>query len=305
VDASGSGIELWVASGDDDEQDSVELLTAPGGDERVLALRAVEALRARGLLVAPVPARPAEPAPAKPQAERPEKPGQSAASAASAGAGEAEDARPGAAEDEGEAEDEAETDDEVDQGSEPELEISEPELPPPPPPLLALELLPGLSISAGGLGPALGGALGVRLSLADRVALEVLAFAPLWAERLQGTAGEGSARVAPFLFMGGVQYALVRAPVELALNADGGALLLHTSGQASAPFASSSDSVVAAAGLFGASLRVALSATVRLSARAQVGLSTPRVTVRLGTRNAAEFGAPFALFGLGLDFSLL
>lgn len=306
VDASGSGIELWVASGAGDAQDSVEVLTAPGGDDRVLALRAVEALRARGLLVASVPtapARPGEPAASKPQAERPAKPAQSGGAAA-AGAEAARQATADQARRKADADADAEHEDEDQDEAETEPE-PEPALPPPPPPLLALELLPGLSLSAGGLAPALGGALGVRLSLTDAFAVEALGFAPLWSERLQGTAAEGSARVSPFVFAGGVQWAIVRAPLEVALIADAGALLLHTSGEARAPLESDSDSVFAAAGLLGASLRIPLAAAVRLSARAQVGLTSARITVRLGTRDAAQFGAPFALFGLGLDVSLL
>jgi hypothetical protein len=281
-------IELWVAQPVGSSEGTFEMLDVPGSrpDDRVLALRATEALRARGLRLDPViEAAPAaavqpepqaqaaaEPAPPQPAPTKP-LPVPVASEPASDGPVTASFESPS---------------------------FQQPE---PIPPRLALELAPALALSSGGLGPALDGFVAVRWRFAAALSISGFALAPIFSERLEEP--EGSARISTFIFGGAADVHVGGARWELRIGPGLGGVVSLMDGAASAPFKGVHQTVTAAAPLGHAAVRLALGHGWGLSVGALAGLTFPALSIVFAQRVAAHWGRPFAVFTLGIEAPLV
>jgi hypothetical protein len=273
-----TSIELWSRSAQSAEHGTIDLITVPDGEthgDEVLALRAVETLRARALALLPPPsARPAEPEP------EPDPEPEPSAPAAQPAPQTEEDALEPA------------------QAFTPEA----PEAAAPVTPQLWLELAPAVVLSPGGLGPQLGGLVSARAQLSAQVSIAGLAVVPLWRAELE--ADEGRARVATWLLGAAIDaHARLRA-WELSGGAGIASALTPMSGSAAAPFEGVDQLETSAAPFLRGSLQLELGGSLRACLRALIGFALPEVAVSFEERDVASWGRPFALLSLGVELPL-
>lgn len=284
VHADRAEVELWVARSAGPGS-GLELLDAAGagGDERVLALRVAEALRARGLRLEPaaepVPPQPqSQPRPPAPPAEiepPPPKPAPRVATLA--------------------AEPRAETlaDD-----------TSAPPAAPIVPPLLSLEIAPTVALGRRGLGPSFDGWLGVRLGLSTAVSIAAFGVVPIVSDKVSGN--EGSARVSTFLLGGTADLAWALARFRIRIGAGAAWVFSLMSGHSNqAAYTGQNQAIRAVAPLGRMSLSFALGAGWSVYAGAMVGVAFPAISVHFDKREVGRFGRPLAVGSLGLELPLL
>lgn len=277
-------LELWVAGAQPAADASTDLLSTAGSSDGELSLRVVETLRARTLALQGTQqtsgsndsATPEAPATAAPTNESAAPEPRSEASAGGKGATE-----PTAVAATGSVEDRT-------QRSYPRL---------------SLELAPAAAYSPGGLAPAFGGWLAVRVQPASLWSIAGFALAPLWSARLQ--ASEGSASTSLLLLGAGAFLHVIQSPFELDLGVGLGSAMMFTSGDARAPYTSNHDTILAPAPLAIPSLHLQLGGPFRAFARAIVGTTLPRMTIRFGDSDAAHWGTPFIAGIVGLEIALL
>jgi hypothetical protein len=318
-------VELWMARAQGAEAGALETLSVAGPrpNERVLALRVTETLRARWLKLAPAPAASASasglaPAVAEPTPRKPAQ-AQPAADPAPAAQQDAEPDAPAAARDretspqrertqapktQPDADvDEAEAREaEEEEEEEPEQESAAP-LPPLRVPQLWLELAPALALSRGGLGPALDVWASARLQLGGDWSLAALVIVPVWSEPVEEP--EGRARVSTLMIGGAADYLVGARPWQLSAGLGVASLLSLMSGTTELPFEGKDQIVPAVGPLARAALHLDLTAGLRLCARALVGASFPEIRVRFAERDAARWGRPFFVATLGIELPLL
>jgi hypothetical protein len=235
-------------------------------DDRVLALRATEALRARGLRLehrpmdepAPEPPPPPEPTPPPPvvaprRVHEPAMPGPPSPLAQVRG--------------------------------------------------LWLELAPGAALSPGGLTPAFDAWTSIRF---DRSAWSAgaLLLVPITDRRL--SAAEGSAQVSLFMTGAFADVALLRGTVQLNAGGGVGAAISRMKGSARPGYESADDTVWAAAPFVRASAQVEMGYGWRLTVGALLGTGLPRISVYFADREVATWGRPyFFVTTLGVAAPLL
>jgi hypothetical protein len=265
-DMRNGAIELWVARPEGAIQESLAAPSARAHDQ-VLALRAAEALRARGLPIGPIetpepppepprseptPAPPAPPLPPIDEGSTRTPPTRSADAAASR---------------------------------------------------VALALGPGLAMSPGGLGPVVIASPAVRLEL-GRWSFSALGFLPLGRTEVVGD--EGRARVATWLVGAGVDLEWARSTsVGFRGGLGVGATRTTMSGEAASGYRGVHDSVYAVAPFLRSSVLLDLGQSWRLGPSVLFGASLPRTRVAFGAREAASWGVPFVMFGLTLELAAL
>jgi hypothetical protein len=169
-------------------------------------------------------------------------------------------------------------------------------------PGLSLELAPAMTYSPGGLQPALDGWLGLRLQLAKTWSAAAFALVPIWSEPLSDSAGTST--ISSLLFGAGACLDISRSWFELGLNAGVGGIILFTSGDAQAPYEDGDDTAFATAAFLGPSVSLPLGGRFRAFARAIVGATLPRLTIRFANRTVARWGAPFVAGSLGIELEL-
>lgn len=278
-------IELWVAEPLGSTDGTLELLEVEGlrPDARVLALRATEALRARGRKLerasaSPMQRPPSPPtlapplAPVSPPAQAPQPPAPTTSDSTAAAP---------ALRSRGTAARESVV-----------LAL----------PVLWLEVAPTGELSAGGLGPALDGWLGARVQLTRSWSLAIFGLVPVWSDPLLGS--EGSARISTWMFGVAADLHAGTASWMLSGGVGAGGVLSRMSGNAPAPFTATNESITAAAAFGRVSAHLALGSSLRMFVRVVVGASMPEITVRFAERDAARWGRPFALAALGVEYPL-
>jgi hypothetical protein len=318
-------VELWMLRSQDSAAGALETLSVPGPrpNERVLALRVTEALRARWLRLGPAGST-GSPGPAEARTEPPplaRKPAQAAAARAdapaesdSAAPDESDAARARAAPEErpeqGEpprAQPDGDASERAARAADDEAE-QEPEADEPPPvplrvPQLWLELAPAVAFSPGGLGPALDVSASARLQLAAEWSLGALAIVPIWSERVEEQ--EGSARVHTLMLGGAADYHVGARPLQFSAGLGLAALLSLMSGSTELPLSEETDMVATVGPFARVALHVELGAGLHLCARALVGASIPEVGVHFVDREVAHWGRPFVVATLGIELPLL
>jgi hypothetical protein len=273
-------IELWVAAARGSTEGTLETLSPEGArsDDRVLALRVTETLRARGLKLdrATEATPPPEPEPPPQPPQPPTAKARPSATAQSA------------------------SDDGHSSSSQEEREIEVA----PATARLALEVAPATAFSAGGLKPSLDGWLALRLRLTRVWSIAGFGLAPFWSERLVGP--EGSARISLSMFGGVTDLHLIRSRWELRVGAGVGGVLSLMKGAAATGFIGADQTVTAVAPFGHVALTYALgTGGFRLCLGTVVGATFPELSVRFAMREAARWGRPFALGSLGIEIPLL
>lgn len=265
VGSTPQAIELWVDPGTAGAPATAETLREPT-DPALLALRAVELLRARLL---PVPQ--IEPLPDTPRS--PPAPADAAAPVATPDAGAAAPPAP---------------------------------IHDPPPPTkrvgpIALLVGPALLLSPGGVPAALHVRLGAEWDPLPRIGVEAMAFVPVTTSASSGPEGSVDLRVLDL--GGGVRGTLTDplADLTVALGLGLSAMLLIFDGHGTAPFVSQSGSRWAASPYVaaGAAYRFHPRLAVRLDI---VGsLVRPEPVLRVAGRDVASFGQPAVFSSLALE----
>jgi hypothetical protein len=318
-------VELWMARALGADGGALETLSVPGPrpNERVLALRVTETLRARWLKLGPAttssdsasvsgpapaaaestPRKPTQAQPAadrEPAAQRDAEPDAPAAprgreTPPKRERTQAPEKRPEADASEAQAR-------EAEEDEEPEPENAAP-VAPLRVPQLWLELAPALALSPGGVGPGLDVWASARLQLGSDWSLAALAIVPVWSAPMEEP--EGSARVRMLMLGGAADYLLGARAWQLSAGLGVASLLSLMSGTTEPPF-DGKDVIVPAVGPFArAALHLDLTGGLRLCARALVGASFPEIRVRFAERDAARWGRPFFVATLGIELPLL
>jgi hypothetical protein len=282
VHAEAGAIEVWVAPPPGSPAAPVDTISVAGtrpdaggaegprrvtqADDRVLALRATEALRARGLHLerhpveepTPEPTPPAEPPlPPKVVPLRAREPAQPGAPAAPLGA----------------------------------------------PRGRWLELAPGAALSPGGLTPAFDGWTSLRFDRSTWSAGALLLL-PITDRRV--AAAEGSAQLSLFMTGAFADVALLRGPVQMNAGVGVAAAISRMKGTAHAGYEGDDDTVWSTAPFARASAHVDIGSGWRLTAGAMLGAGFPRIAVYFAEREVASWGRPYFFVGtLGVAAPLL
>jgi hypothetical protein len=172
----------------------------------------------------------------------------------------------------------------------------------PPPPRFSASVGASALASPGGVGVAVGAALGFSFFVTDRASLDAIARIPVVAGHLEGP--EGTARVNITAIGGGLSLALTPRDAWLRPGLGVGVAFewLHVDGVANPPFVSSSDDLFAALPYARFSVSVALTGALRLRADLLGALSVPGQAITFAGRRAATFGRPLADGSLALEF---
>jgi len=279
VHAERSEIEVWTAApvGDEPTSAASETLRVDedSSDGRVMALRATEALRARGLDLTPL---------SKPDSDEP-----SASSPRILG--DDVELQPVSATDLTGAPFAPPTADEPERNASGE---------PPGPGRVWLEAGPGAMLSPGGVGPLWGVTAGIRADIASGLSLGASGFAPLNGPEV--SADEGSATIATWLLGVVVDTRLHSAS---SWNADAGVGLswarTRMDGNATQGYVADSEEVHAVAPSARGAVHFKLADSLLLVGRLTLGATFPRFSVEFAEREVAHFGRPFVTAMLGLE----
>jgi len=272
--AGRGALELWVAETLGSTDGALESISdrARPARAQVLAWRAAEALRARGLEVEPL-----APAPAKPSSAAPP----DAAHPTSNDSTDATDAT-----DAGDAS----------EPNEPTAQLGRPRL--------LVELGPAALASPGGIGTAIGAFANATWSLSQTLSVSGLAFLPLKSPTVVGN--EGNAEISPSLLGLALDASWLRLrELELSSGLGGGLVSARMQGRAESGYVSASDRQNVAMALVRSALQVAIYGNLRLSTRVFAGLSSPELSVRFAGREAGTWGSPFFGASLSLEATFL
>jgi hypothetical protein len=268
VHAESGAIEVWVAPPPGSPPSGVDTISVGGTrpDDRVLALRATEALRARGLRLERSPAE--EPAPEPPPAPVEAPPLKRAPPRA-------RETVPGA----------------------PPVPLDGP------PRGLWFELAPAAALGPGGLTPALDAWTSIRFDRSTWSAGALLLI-PITDRRLAAT--EGSAQLSLFMTGAFAEVALLRGGVQLNAGAGMGMAISRMKGTARPTYESADDTVWVAAPFARASAQIDMGYGWRLTSGAMLGTSLPQISVYFVDREVATWGKPYFFVGtLGVAAPLL
>ncbi len=166
-----------------------------------------------------------------------------------------------------------------------------------------LEVAPAASLGPGGLPPAVEGALAARADLLGPWSVALFATVPLVPQTLE--APEGRARVSTFVAGAALDGAWLGGRVAALSSGFGAGLsATGMSGEPNAGYQGADDTVLAGMPFVRSAASLVLTPTLRLVARVSAGVTVPRVRVYFGDREAATWGGPVLSASLGLEVAL-
>jgi hypothetical protein len=159
----------------------------------------------------------------------------------------------------------------------------------------------GIHHAPGGLGPLPEASAGTALKITRGLGLELAAGVTLDTARVAELEGHSDVRFyrADLTLLAHFEL----GPATFTTGPGCGIVLAEMAGDATAPLQDRTTWVKAATPALTAGFRVPVAGSFGLRAQGALGLSIPRIVVRFDRREVGDWGRPFALLGLGPEFT--